>query len=345
MKINFYLDKQNKPLSEKGMKVVYGKAKRGGYRLRWYLILTIVVSPLLFMAYYFLQTKVLVSAPGIITSYPLTITSTQSAVVGLISVKEGREVGEGESLIGLEYAPLDKEIEFLSKELETLANRSSQSTDSLYQSAINETRKNLSKVEEIQLKYDQFRKEGHISDVDYAAIVGVSNALNSQLSDQEIAHVKAMQALEQQVLAGPVSQQYRELKQQLVVKNAQKDALSFRSPFGGRVLDIHVYEGQRVTENSPLLTVSQNITPEVTAFLDPKFLKYSQLYTRATVVFPDGKKFSATVSRPVEVVNRLPQELQSPFKTQPANLKVTLSFDEPLEKNRWIEGVGVDVRF
>lgn len=52
MKVNFHLDKKNKPQSESGMKVVYGQAKRGGYRLRWYLILAIVVSPLLFMAYY-----------------------------------------------------------------------------------------------------------------------------------------------------------------------------------------------------------------------------------------------------------------------------------------------------
>ncbi|MGI2961139.1 HlyD family secretion protein, partial [Vibrio alginolyticus] len=40
-----------------------------------------------------------------------------------------------------------------------------------------------------------------------------------------------------------------------------------------------------------------------------------------------------------------PQELQSPFEGQPAYLKVTLSFDEPVEQTRWIEGVEVEVRF
>ena len=49
MKVNFHLDKKNKPQSESGMKVAYGQAKRGGYRLRWYLILAIVISPLLFI--------------------------------------------------------------------------------------------------------------------------------------------------------------------------------------------------------------------------------------------------------------------------------------------------------
>ncbi len=67
MKVNFHLDKKNKPQSESGMKVAYGQAKRGGYRLRWYLILAIVISPLLFMAYYLFKTQILVTAPGIVT--------------------------------------------------------------------------------------------------------------------------------------------------------------------------------------------------------------------------------------------------------------------------------------
>lgn len=99
MKVNFHLDKKNKPQSESGMKVVYGQAKRGGYRLRWYLILAIVVSPLLFMAYYLFRTQVLVTAPAIITSYPLTVTATRSAIVGPIPVNVGTEVAQDQALL------------------------------------------------------------------------------------------------------------------------------------------------------------------------------------------------------------------------------------------------------
>ncbi len=84
--------------------------------------------------------------------------------------------------------------------------------------------------------------------------------------------------------------------QELVVKRAQQESLTFRAPFSGRVLDIHVHEGQRVTENAPLLTVAQNVTPDITAFLNPKYLDYSPKGTKAKVIFPDGKKLSATVS-------------------------------------------------
>jgi multidrug resistance efflux pump len=345
MKVNFHLDKKNKPQSESGMKVAYGQAKRGGYRLRWYLILAIVISPLLFMAYYLFKTQILVTAPGIVTSYPLTITATQAAIVGPIPANVGDEVDTGQSLVLLDDRALNKEVEFLQKELVLLSNNKVQSSDVLYQQAIANTKTSLAKVQQIQQKYDQFRKKGQVSEVDYAAVVNVSNAIDSQLSDQEIAYINAKRDREQLALAGPVAQQYRALMQELVVKRAQQESLTFRAPFSGRVLDIHVHEGQRVTENAPLLTVAQNVTPDITAFLNPKYLDYSQKGTKAKVIFPDGKKLSATVSRPVEVVNKLPQELQSPFEGQPAYLKVTLSFDEPVEQTRWIEGVEVEVRF
>lgn len=345
MKVNFSLDKKNKPQSESGMKVAYGQAKRGGYRLRWYLILAIVISPLLFMAYYFFKTQILVTAPGIVTSYPLTITATQATIVGPILVNVGDKVEKGQSLILLADRALNKEVEFLQKELVSLSKNKVRSTDELYQQAIANTKTSLAKVQQIQKNYDKFRKEGHVSEVDYAAVVNASNAINSQLSEQEIAYINAKRDREQLVLAGPVSQQYRALMQELVVKRAQQESLTFRSPFSGRVLDIHVHEDQRVTENAPLLTVAQNVTPDITAFLNPRYLNYSQKGAKAKIIFPDGKKFSATVSRPVEVVNKLPQELQSPFEGQPAHLKVTLSFGEPIEKTRWIEGVEVEVRF
>ncbi len=115
MKVNFHLDKKNKPQSESGMKVAYGQAKRGGYRLRWYLILAIVISPLLFMAYYLFKTQILVTAPGIVTSYPLTITATQAAIVESIPANVGDEVGKGQSLILLADSALNKEVEFLQK--------------------------------------------------------------------------------------------------------------------------------------------------------------------------------------------------------------------------------------
>ncbi|PFG57790.1 multidrug resistance efflux pump [Vibrio sp. ES.051] len=345
MKVNFYLDKRHKPQSESGMKVVYGQAKRGGYRLRWYLILAIVISPLVLMAYYLFKTQILVTAPGVITSYPLVVTATRAATVGPVPVDIGSVVAKEQSLILLQDNALNKEIDFIQDELVELSKKQVQNTDELYKSAIESSEAGLKKVEEIQKKYDVYREKGQVSEVDYAAIVSVNNTLSYQLNSQRIAYMDAMRDLEELELAGPVAQEYRALMRELVVKRAQQESLTLRSPINGRVLDIHVHEGQNVAKNTPMLTIARNVTPEIIAFLNPKHLEYSQIDKKAKVVFPDGRKFAATVSQPVEVVNKLPPELQSPFEGQPAYLKVTLSFDEPLEKSRWIEGVTIEVRF
>ncbi|MCV5275921.1 hypothetical protein OFC49_34865, partial [Escherichia coli] len=80
-----------------------------------------------------------------------------------------------------------------------------QSTDELYKNAIGSSEEGLKKVQEIQKKYDVYRKKGQVSEVDYAAIVSVNNSLSNQLSSQKIAYVDAMRDLEELELAGPVT--------------------------------------------------------------------------------------------------------------------------------------------
>ncbi|MCW1890461.1 hypothetical protein OK016_19530 [Vibrio chagasii] len=52
MKVKFHLDKKQAQ-SDDGVKVAYGQAKRGAIAFSWYLILSLVISPLLFVAYFF----------------------------------------------------------------------------------------------------------------------------------------------------------------------------------------------------------------------------------------------------------------------------------------------------
>ena len=156
----------------------------------------------------------------------------------------------------------------------------------------------------------------------WTAIVNINNSLNSQLSSQKVAYEDSQRDLRQMQLAGPVAQAHRALMKELVVKQAEKERLTAKAPFDGRILDIFVKKGETVSAGTPLLTMTTNTQPEVVAFLKPKYLEYSQLGTKAKVTYPDGKVYSATVSGPTETVNKLPTELQRPFEGQPAYLKV-----------------------
>ncbi|MEF1192800.1 HlyD family secretion protein, partial [Vibrio parahaemolyticus] len=146
--------------------------------------------------YYLFRTQVLVTAPAIITSYPLTVTATRSAIVGPIPVNVGTEVAQDQALLLLKDNALNKEIDFIKEELIKLSKNQVQSTDELYKNAIASSEEGLKKVQEIQKKYDVYRKKGQVSEVDYAAIVSVNNSLSNQLSSQKIAYVDAMRDLE-----------------------------------------------------------------------------------------------------------------------------------------------------
>ena len=345
MKVNFHLDKQNNPQAENGVKVQYGAPKRGGYRIRWYIILAIVISPVVLMAYYLFRSQFLITAPAIVTSNPITLTAPQTSAVVSIDVKIGSAVSKGQDLILLDNQVLNKEIKFIHEQLATLTYHNDTNTDVLYQQAIANTEQSVKKAESAQRKYDFYRAKGQVSDVDYTAIVNINNSLNSQLSSQKVAYEDSQRDLRQMQLAGPVAQAHRALMKELVVKQAEKERLTAKAPFDGRILDIFVKKGETVSAGAPLLTMTTNTQPEVVAFLKPKYLEYSQLGTKAKVTYPDGKVYSATVSGPTETVNKLPTELQRPFEGQPAYLKVRLAFDKPLDRARWVDGVEVEVTF
>ncbi|WP_139683473.1 HlyD family secretion protein [Vibrio tasmaniensis] len=345
MKVKFHLDKKNKPQSDDGVKVAYGQAKRGGYRLRWYLILSLVISPLLFVAYFLFKTNFLVIAPAIITSHPVTLTSKVAGVVGPIPVEDGSQILKSETAIQLTNKEVEAQIEFLHAELLDLEVRVADDIGLLHLKGIEETRSNLNTVQQIQKRYEEYRKKGQVSDVDYASIVGMTNSLNSQLNGQKLDYQNAKLAEQERGLAGPVSQARRALMKDLALKRVVEQELSIKSPYAGRVVDIHVVEGQRVFEGDELVTIAKNATPQVVAYLDPKYLENAIIGAHTKVRFPNGSTFEAEIADSVEVVSKLPTQLASPFEGQPAYLKVALNFMADLPTEYWIEGMTVEVRF
>ncbi|MBE4413107.1 HlyD family secretion protein, partial [Vibrio parahaemolyticus] len=85
------------------------------------------------------------TAPAIITSYPLTVTATRSAIVGPIPVNVGTEVAQDQALLLLKSNALNKEIDFIKEELIKLSKNQVQSTDELYKNAIGSSEEGLKK--------------------------------------------------------------------------------------------------------------------------------------------------------------------------------------------------------
>ncbi|MGL4830048.1 MAG: HlyD family secretion protein [Vibrio sp.] len=344
MKVKFHLDKQQQPQSESGMKVMYGQAKRGGYRLRWYLILALVISPLLAMGYYLYRDKVLVIAPAIVTSDPVVIKAVEEGIIGSLNLVVGQSVTEQQALFEVSNLALNDELDFMRQEIAQLDVNQEESFH-YHNLAIENAQKNADQILQIRKRYEMYKAKGQVSDVDYAAIINLAYSAQNELNSRHIALGDAQNSYQERLLAGPISQARRNLMKELVVKQAQLEQLSVRSPYDGRVVDLPVVEGQQVEKGDPVVVIAKNVMPHVTAYLNPKYLDVAQFGVHATVLFPDGKEYPATVSQAVEIVSKLPTQLAKPFEGKPAYMKVTLSFDEEIEEDRWIEGMTVEVEF
>ncbi|ENM5738783.1 HlyD family efflux transporter periplasmic adaptor subunit [Vibrio mimicus] len=344
MKVKFHLDKQHQPQSERGMKVMYGQAKRGGYRLRWYLILALVISPLLAMGYYLYRDKVLVIAPAIVTSDPVVIKAAEEGIVGSLNLVTGQSVTEQQALFEIVNDALSGELDFIRQEIAQLNVNQEESFD-YHTLTIENAQKNADQIQQIRKRYEFYKAKRQVSDVDYAAIINLAYSAQNELNSRHIALNDAQNNYQERRLAGPISQARRSLMKELVVKQTQLDQLNVRSPYDGRVVDIPVVEGQQVEKGDPVIVIAKNVMPHVTAYLNPKYLDIAKFGNKAKVKFPDGKTYSATVSQAVEIVSKLPTQLTKPFEGQPAYMKVTLAFDEEVGQNRWIEGMTVEVKF
>lgn len=348
MKVKFHLEKSQKPTTEHGMKVVYGTAKRGGYRFRWYLILAIILSPIFLMIYTYAKQYLFVVALGVITTGPVLITAPQNGSVKKIDVDESEFVLEGQLLIQLNDPVLEKEITFIEGELLRL-NEVEEGRDeedlSPYYAAITAAKYNLRKVTTIKLNYDQYAKEGKVSQVDYAAIIGIYNTSQSSLTNAYIALNQAKIAQKQRELAGGIAQVTRALNQSLTTKINQLEALTIKAPYMGLVIDVNALEGQRVSIGDPLVTISPDVAPFVISYLEPEHIDKAKLGTLVSVVLPNGKKVKARVAQSIGLTSKLPAQLAKPFEGAKALLKVKITFLGGLLESEWVEGMPVEVYF
>ncbi|OCH14822.1 MULTISPECIES: HlyD family secretion protein [unclassified Aliivibrio] len=348
MDVKFHLDKKKNPTSEKGMKVMYGSEKRGGYRIRWYLILAIIFSPIIFMIYTFAKLHLFTTALGIITTGPVVITATQSGIVDVIDVKDSEFVLEEQLLITLETPVLEEEIAFIENELEMLAYEKKEKITedfSPYISAISAAKLNLAKIRTIKGNYDKYANEGKVSQVDYASIIGLYNTAQNNLTNAYIALNQAKIAQKQRLVAGGIAQVTRQLNQSLTTKKNQINELLITAPYMGVVIDINTLLGQQVNVGDPLVTISPDVAPYVISYLEPKHIEKATLGTLVTVTLPNGKKVDARVSSSIGLTSKLPAQLAKPFEGTKALLKVKITFVGGLLEHEWVEGMPVEVSF
>lgn len=344
MKINFRHDKQAQPEQDKGFNNQYAPAKRSAYKMRWYLVMALVLSPIIFIVGYYGKSLALVEANGILTFDPLVIVAQDDGQIEEVSIAKRQHVSEEEVLLRLVDESNQQKAALIKRKITRL------SRDILNQSRLNlevidsqiaEANDHLAIQQKFADEYGGYLREGLLSLEEKSSLQTDMNTARLALY---AATAKRVNELERQS-AGPSIQWRTQLELDLIDVAAKQERHIIRSPMATSVSDIHVQQGQYVKKGQKLLTLSGIKKPEIHVYLDPKYLKYSHLGQTATISLPSGESLNAIVSKSTEMAKRIPAVLAGPFEGSKPALKVTLSLKEPLPNLLKVEGLPVSVRF
>jgi len=433
MKVSFNPGPGRDPERVDGIKVHYGPSRRPFPRLRWYLLILVVSSPLLYFVALYVRDRVIVSARGVV-SPPVFVSlrAADEALVKKIHVSPGQEVSARQLLLELDssmpskpsadlplrpptspvaeqiervntiIANLKGELERARQQVEYHRQRLERMESLRQQTAVNSAgeleraRQQIEHYRERLEKMETLRQQGAatIGEVapvraqylaaldaharlerdlgrDLAIATEVENArqqyqvaLDHQARvERDLAMTEKDRAALQRELAtvaigpaarvapqGPVVYEddsafgsrtggYLRLRERV------REGDRYLAPRPGTVLDVYVKEGELVARGAALLALALKAEADITAFLDPKHLRYAAPGTAASAIFPDGARLPAEVLGLEEFTQKPPPEAPEVLGFRRVSLVVKLRCLKPIPAQSAISGLPVIVRF
>ena len=347
VKPKFHTAARTSPTQANGLGVPYAPAKRQVSQWRWYAILIVVASPLLFFAARGMYGIAVVSAPGNVSLDRYEIRAAASGYVQAVNFAVGDLISAGDEVIALEDSRLTENRLRYEHELASLVSN-----------------ENLSSLPVIRVLQKQLNLAGRMLDERrthyqtmtelYAAGAATSAevaAARAQVIEAEanVHRAEADLALEQQRAIpkrdGSYENAVARVRTELDLIDYRVAQLAHKSDSDGRVIDIFVGNGEYVSEGTRLMLVGRLHEPLIVVYLEPKHAAAIAPNTSATVRFPDNTRITAQVTDDPTLTKRMPAELVNTFGQRPMTVMLKLKPDQPLPPGKRIDGLPLSVRF
>lgn len=326
MKVRFDSPKETRPAEEQGLQVLYAPGKRMAFRLRWYLLLLLVTSPLLWLGGQWLLALERIDAPARLYVPALQVRAFESAQVREVLVEPGQAVVQGEVLMRLDNPEWRQRLALLADADEAGPRRLPADERQLLGKALGDAEQRLREVRRL-LAFG-------------AATRGELFRLESERDARQLELLQFEQRLLQ---PEPVDLTQRRLERRWLEQRLA--SLDVRAPEEGRVLDIAVDPGESVAAGLPLLTLEKRQQVQVWVYLPARHAAYAQPGQELSLLLPDGTRQSAWVVRQVYDTARVPAELQPPFASAARTLLVLVEPTEALAELWRINQLGLQARF
>lgn len=347
MNIDFSNQKKKKSNIEHGLKVAYGNAKRTGYNIRWFAILFLILSPIFYMIWVYIDSFFISKAKGIITYHAVTIYAKRDSTVYSKNINISDQVNKGQELILLKDPVLENEIFYLQKELDLISKKIKKNPKvalNNHKESIKEAEDNLNEISKIKKQYEGYLEKGHISLVSYSNIVNNYYIAKNNLQQQKINLNNAMFKNIDKKQSTPLHRIKSNLKQELFNKRSIEESLLITSPFQGQIVDVFIEEGQQILKGNPLYKITKIGKPEVFAFLDPKHIDKVIKNKSVSISLPNGESIKGKIKLEPQISTKLPNQLKKPFDDQVGLLKIAINIQENVDL-KLPEGLPVEIYF
>lgn len=332
MKIRFNSDKERNPTQDGGLKVLYAPGKRGAFRLRWYLILLLISSPLLWVFGRLGVGYLRVEAPAQIEVPVVELRAREAGTVAELLVKAGDHVQPGQRLLSLDNPEWRLRIQQLQPGEVPVASSPSTEALQLQQRAIELARQRVNQVQALLAQGAATRGE----------LLNAQAELNTQ--QQVLLDLQARLRAQRSQAEGDPLQLLREDRERQWLQS-RLEGLQFTASEEGRVAEVLVSVGENVGPGTLLLRLERSAEPLLLIYLEPRFAGYAEPGHPLEVRMPDGSWRSARVLQAADSARRLPAGMQKPFTVSQMGLLVPAEFEQPLPPLWRVDQLPLKVRF
>jgi multidrug resistance efflux pump len=332
MKVRFSSTKERSPDQENGLRVLYGTSKRAAYKLRWYLIVALVSSPLLYLAGRVLINELRPEMPAQLSMPILELRASVGGTVAELPVKVGEQVKAGQLLIQLDNPEWRLRLQQLQPGNLRRDDQLGSSAEAIATNTIN--------LQDQMVKlYKGLQREGGLSSAEL---------LKSEvdLNAQKLALVELERRLRQDDFPykGEPIQNLRDQRERDWISGRLK-LLNLRALTAGRIAEVLVNPGENVGSGTLLMRIEEDVEPLVWVYLQPKQAREARAGQPLEVEMPDGSWVAAKVIEQADLARRLPPGLGGTAGGNNLALQVPVRFVEPLPTIWRVDQLPLRVRF
>jgi multidrug efflux pump subunit AcrA (membrane-fusion protein) len=336
MKVHFNSSKELHPDRDNGQQVVYGPGKRMGYKVRWYLIVALVSSPLVWLMVRLLNGWVIQDAPAQVVLNTQELRAIESGRVEELPVQVGRKVAKGEILIRLDNPDWRLRNRMLQTQVKADHTRPNAST-------IQAARLLQSKAVALQNRtVNLFRNLERRGGLASAEVLQAESKLNQERLAQHALERQIEQERYQQ-LGTPFENERADQERRWLGQRLQR--LTHTAQSAGRVMEILVSKGENVGPGTVLMRVERPDQPLLWIYLQPHKSARAWPGRRVQVSMPDGSWRPAEILGQADLARRMPAGLLSSSDDNGLSLRVPARFIDPLPPRWRVDQLPLTVRF